>query len=136
MSVEDETGRDLSQPERGGQDVAEITARRYSRGGLIASGVMAVVTVVTIASNGNTPYQIIGYITAVAALVVRSFRPPMRWWHGVVVWLGGLIAGMSTSLLEYAGRAPQISIPLFVLFLGLGALILWLGFKKPRPKQP
>ncbi|MBN2357245.1 hypothetical protein JXO59_14105, partial [candidate division KSB1 bacterium] len=112
------------------QEGGSTPQKPYSKGGMIATGVLLIATIAGIAGEPHTVYEILGYIGGLAALFIRSLFLPLRWWQGILAWLGGLIVGMSPSTLEYMRHLPQASIPIFIVAVGLGVLLLWLSFRK------
>ena len=122
----------------------------YSVGGLIAAWVttgFCVVTLIAKASQQRFELQMFAaYLFANVALFWRAYCPPMRWWQGILVWVGGLVAGASFSVFmgpptfqEQIADPRTVSLAhlgAFIVVLGLGAVLIWLGFwRRLGPKQ-
>ena len=136
MRTENEIKNSHQNSETAGEEILKVKVKSYSKGGLIAAIILSVAMIGVIITKPQTPYTIIGYVCSIVALVIRSFRPPIKWWQIILVWIGGLTAGMSTSVLENVTRFPQGAIPVFLIFLGIGVILIWLGFRsKPIAKE-
>jgi uncharacterized membrane protein YfcA len=117
--------------------------RQFSRGGLIAASALTLLCAAVIvnevvrhAFSGTTLTQ---YAIANAALFWRAFRPPVRWWQGVLVWVGGILAGSAIGLLvaepTFEELATGNTTPRYVIFavgLAVSVLVMWLGFRRGR----
>ncbi len=114
--------------------------RRYSKGGLVATGVLAVLGLFVVVGPGISfgfHAGHLGYGLALVALFIRSFRLPMRWWQGILICAGGFIIGAS-----FAPDPPgppltkSESILMLLLSVGAGFLLILIGFWGSRRQRP
>ena len=109
------------------------TVRVYSKGGIIATVTMVIISIATIATTPPIKYYtIIMHTSAAIALLVRSYRPPLKWWQGTLVWVGGFIGGFSIYALEDIQLVPSAAIQNFLMYFIIGIFLIFLGFMKKK----
>ena len=114
----------------------DVQRKAYSKGGLIATVVMTVLCAMVLLTKFNTEYMV-SYLVANVALLWRSFRPPLRWWQAVLVWIGGLAIGSSFSVFlgpptfEEKVLGSEAVLPskvgVFIIGFTLGSVVILLG---------
>jgi len=112
----------------------ENQIKRFSRTGFIIAVVFIILGLST-AVRGvfDEEMVVIGVlgslipIGAGLALLLRSFRPPLKWGRGIATWSGGLFAGAALFLLAAGKNFPGL-----VMFVILSICLLWIGFKRPK----
>jgi len=123
-------------------------AKRYNKGGLIATAISALVVLSLIIEEDNNPLVIVAVVTGVnddfvraimavsgtTTLLLWSFSssaPLRRWWQAVLAWLGGSLLPILVFITGMFSRNPKVtSFTLVCCFLAFP--LLWFGFKRPR----
>ena len=122
----------MSAPSTGPQPeppTAAPSARRYSRGGLIAAGILTawcLAGVILGREGGGSSW--FACFAANAFLFWRSFRPPLSFGQGFAVWFGGMIAGLAVTALQLP-LLPAIGMAVF--FVAIGGGLIRLGWNPP-----
>jgi len=118
--------------------------KRYSKGGLIATGLMTALCAGALLQSGLNVANFLGYTGANIALLVRSFRPPLRWWQAILVWVGGFVAGTSFYVFlqppPFEQRALGLSdvevlpakLKVFAIYFVVGCVLILLGALRRR----
>jgi hypothetical protein len=107
----------------------------YSKGGLIATSIMVIMSLLSQIIYGFELESALIYTFCCFALLIRSFKVPLRWWQGILVWVGGALLGTAFSTLSNNGSL-QVTILVFLEFAGLGILIIFLGYwRKEKQKK-
>ena len=115
--------------------------RPFSVGGLVVSGLLFLILLGNVGTQfseeGPVMFSLmLAFAVPAAALLIRSFRPPVGFLRGLAVVFGGMLLGMSTKLIEfsllipnYGGQAADI------IFAVTGLVLLWVGFKPVKRRN-
>jgi len=102
--------------------------KSFSKSGLIASIILIIVGI--IASVVVKP-TLLGFpwICGGAALLFRSFRPPMRWIHAIATPIGGILVGKAISSIYPLMMGSIEYIFYTIIYLIFAVILLRVGFK-------
>jgi uncharacterized RDD family membrane protein YckC len=101
--------------------------RRRSVGGLITAGILLFAGLSTLSTTSPQ-----GAMTSLRAILLgglflfRAFRGPLKWWQGVLTFMGGAFAVV--GLTDALGRGDLLTL---LLGAALGAPLLYFGFRRP-----
>ena len=118
---------------------------KTSTGGLIAAGIMTVLSLITLINVYNREHRLdwpmtLGYVGGAGVLFWRAFRPPLGFGQGVLTWFGGMIAGGGAgSVVFFLFQATRptivgrllIAAMVLALCLAAGWVLLKLGSRPP-----